>query len=175
MGSKRVGLARTQALIDVGKLIVGSLGKRELNLADTVLKGQARKHRNITANTTLAAVDSGAIIKCNPAGTTLIQLPSVEDVDDGWYVTVIIDEADGGTLDQKVNIGTASGEFFTGCIWCNDGDGNSFSNGTSNDFITCATASQSGLRFEIHSDGSTMHATGWAVDATDTKFADDAG
>ena len=48
-------------------------------------------------------------------------------------------------------------------------------NGTSNDFITCATTSQSGLRFEIHSDGTRMHATGWARDASDTLFADAAG
>ena len=78
-------------------------------------------------------------------------------------------------MDQKVNIGTLSGEFFTGAIFCSDGGGDSFANGTSHDFINCSTDSNSGVRFEIHSDGTTMHATGWAVDASDTKFATAAG
>jgi len=77
-------------------------------------------------------------------------------------------------MDNIVNIGTKSGEFFDGCIWCNDGDGNSFANGTSNDFINAKTTAQSGVRIEIHSDGTFMHATGWAVDASDCLFADTA-
>jgi len=166
MGTKRVGLARTQALIE-------NL-KRELTMGAATFKGDLRPHLSKTANYTMTAGDSGAIVLVNPAATTLIQLPGASDVGAGWYCTIIVDEADGGTLDQIVNIGTKSGEFFTGCIWCNDGGGNSFANGTSNDFINLSTNSQSGVRFEIHSDGSTMHATGWAVDATDTKFADTA-
>ena len=166
MGTKRVGLARTQALIQ-------NL-KRELTMNGSTMVGVKRKHLQKTAGYTCVAADSGAILQVNPADTTLIQLPAAAN-NAGWYITIIIDESDGGTLDQKVNIGTESGEFFTGTIWCTDGGGNSNANGTSNDFITCSTNSQSGLRFEIHSDGTRMHATGWAVDASDTLFADAAG
>ena len=126
-----------------------------------------------TADYTCTAADSGAVMKVNPAATTLIQLPAAAN-NTGWNITVILDEADGGTMDQIVNIGTESGEFFQGTIWCTDGGGDSHANGSSNDFINCATTSQSGVRFEIHSDGTYMHCTGWAVDASDTLFADTA-
>ena len=165
MGTKRVGLARTQALIE-------NL-KRELSLGGSSIR-LGRVHLAKTANYTMTEDDSGVILQVNPAGTTLIQLPGASDVGAGWFCTIIVDESDGGTLDQIVNIGTKSGEFFTGCIWGHDGGGNSLANGTSNDFINLTTDAQSGVRFEIHSDGTRMHATGWAVDATDTKFADTA-
>ena len=138
------------------------------------LTGNYRKVLTKTANYTCLNSDSGAILRVNAAATTLIQLPAAAS-NAGWHITIIIDEDAGGTLDQKVNVGTLAGEFFMGTIWCSDGGGNSNANGSSNDFINCATTSSTGLRFEIHSDGTYMHCTGWAVDASDTKFADAAG
>jgi len=161
----RIGLDRVQFLLE--RL------DRELEMAGSNMNA-ARVHLTKTANYTMTAADSGAILHVNPAATTLIQLPGASDVGAGWYCTIITTEQDGGTMDEIVNIGTKAGEFFDGCIWCNDGGGNSFSNGTSNDFINVTTNAQSGFRVEIHSDGTRMHATGWAVDASDTKFADTA-
>ena len=165
MGSKRIGLARTQALLEGLK--------RELKMGGSNAR-LGRVHLSKTADYTMTEADNGAILHVNPADTTLIQLPGASDVGAGWFCTIITTENDGGTMDQIVNVGTKAGEFFDGCIWCNDGGGNSFANGTSNDFVNITTDSQSGVRLEIHSDGTFMHVTGWAVDATDTKFADSA-
>ena len=165
--AKRVGLARTEALIE-------NL-KREINLAGTTLVGNKAGFLAKTANYTVLAADSGYTIQVNPAATTLIQLPSASTVGAGWSVTIIVTEDDGGTLDQKINIGTASGEFFNGMIIGGDGGGAVVANGTSNDFITLSTSATSGERFDIISDGTRMHCMGWAVDASDTKFADTAG
>ena len=127
-----------------------------------------------TADYTCVAADSGKILNVNPAATTLIRLPAAAS-NAGWNITITVSEADGGTMDQKVNIGTLAGEFFDGVIWCSDGGGDSKANGSSNDFIKISTDSQSGLRFDIHSDGTRMICNGFAVDASDTMFADAAG
>ncbi len=167
MGSKRVGLARVQALIE-------NL-KRELQLNGSTLKGSLKKFTTVTADTTLGLEDSGSTILVNPAATTLIQLPGVTEVPTGWHVTIVIDEQDGGTMDQKVNIGTKSGEFFNGFLIASDGGGSVKADPSSNDFITCSTNSTCGEVFNIVNDGTFMHVTGNIVDASDTLFADAAG
>ena len=134
------------------------------------LVGIYKKWLSKTANYTCTATDSGATILVNPAATTLIQLPSVS-VGAGWHITIVIDEQDGGTMDQIVNIGTASGEFFTGMIIGGDGGGAVVANGSSHDFINCSTSSTSGEKFDFVSDGTYMHCVGIAIDVTDTKFA----
>jgi len=167
MGTKRVGLARTQALIE-------NL-KRELTMGGATLTGQKARFLLKTANYTVTQADGGGVIQVNPAATTLIQLPSAATVGAGWSIDIIVNEDDGGTMDQKINIGTASGEFFNGIIIGGDAGGSVIANGTSNDFITIATSAKSGERFTIISDGTRMHATGWAYDVTHTLFADAAG
>ena len=87
--------------------------------------------------------DSGTTILVNPGGTTLIQLPGVNEVPTGWNVTIIIDEQDGGTMDQKVNIGTKSGEFFNGFLIASDGGGSVKADPSSNG----STSSTSGEIF----------------------------
>ena len=138
------------------------------------LTGIHKKWLTKTADYTCVAADSGATILVNPAATTLIQLPAVSDVGAGWHVTIVIDEQDGGTMDQIVNIGTASGEFFQGWIIGTDGGGSVAADPSQNDFINCSTNSTSGEKFEIVSDGTYMHCSGGAVDVTDTKFANTA-
>jgi len=167
MGTKRVGLARTQALIQ-------NL-KRELTMNGATLTGQKARFLLKTANYTVTQEDGGGYIQVNPAATTLIQLPAAATVGAGWKITIIVNEDDGGTLDQKINIGTASGEFFNGMIIGGDGDGAVVANGTSHDFITLSTSATSGERFDIVSDGTRMHCMGWAVDVSDTLFATAAG
>ena len=163
MGTKRVGLARTQALVE-------NL-KRELTMNGATLTGQKARYLAKTADYTVTANDGGAVVHVNPAATTLIQLPSASTVGAGWKLTVIIDEQDGGTMDQIVNIGTASGEFFTGMIIGADAGGSVVANGTSHDFINCSTSSTSGEKFDFVSDGTRMHCVGIAIDVTDTLFA----
>ena len=139
------------------------------------LKGVYKRYLTKTANYTCLAEDSGATILVNPAATTLIQLPSVAVVGSGWHITIVIDEQDGGTMDQKVNIGTFAGEFFNGFLIASDGGGSLKADPSQNDFINCSTDSTSGEVFHIVSDGTYMHVTGNVVDASDTVFANTAG
>ena len=164
--AKRVGLARTQALIE-------NL-KRELNLSSTTLKGDLIKFQTKTANYTCTLEDSGTTILVNPAATTLIQLPGVADVPTGWNIKIVIDEQDGGTMDNKVNIGTKATEFFNGFLIASDGGGSLKADPSQNDFINCSTDSTAGEIFHIVNDGTYMHVDGTIVDATDTKFANTA-
>ena len=131
----------------------------------------------VTANTTLYSYDSGKTIFVNPAATTLIQLPAAAAGTTtayggaGWNVTIVWQEDDGGTMDNIVNIGTASGEFFNGLMATGDGGGANIANGTSHDFITVLAAATSGGSVTITSDGTRMHARGVCLDATDCAFA----
>ena len=143
------------------------------NLNEAPAIRHKRKFKAVTADTTLVAADSGVIVQVNPAATTLIQLPGAADVGAGWHCTIVVTEDDGGAMDNIVNIGTKAGEFFNGIIVGSDAGGSVVANGTSHDFINCKgdALSTSGERFDIFSDGTRMHATGIAVDVSDTKFA----
>jgi len=76
MGTKRVGLARTQALIQ-------NL-KRELTMGGSILAGSKLKVEAITANKTLAAADSGTRFTIGTA-TAAVTLPTVAVAGSGWY------------------------------------------------------------------------------------------
>ena len=141
--------------------------------AISVNRGIYRTVMSVTGNTTLTTADSGKIISINPGGTSLIQLPAAAN-NAGWNCRITCTEGDGGTMDQIVNIGTLAGEFFDGFIVTADGGGASIPNGTSNDFLTVLAAANSGLTFDIYSDGTRMVVSGGAVDATDCAFADTA-
>ena len=145
----------------------------DVELKGGVLQGHRRRVEAVTANKTLDSEDSGKIFMVNPAGTTLIQLPGAADVGAGWFVTIVLTEDDGGAMDQVVNIGTKAGEFFNGIIIGGDAGGSVVANGSSHDFINCKGSANatSGERFDIFSDGTRMHATGIAVDVSDTLFA----
>tara|TARA_R110002074_G_scaffold45569_3_gene117733 strand:+ start:214 stop:687 length:474 start_codon:yes stop_codon:yes gene_type:complete len=72
MGSKRVGLARTQALIEGLK--------RELSLGQTTLKGALRQVVTLSgagATETLSASDSGAIVNMGGSNASTVTLPAV--------------------------------------------------------------------------------------------------
>ena len=166
MGSKRLGLARVEALLE-------NL-KRELQMNQSSLPGTIVKYQTKTADYTCTALDSGTTILVNPAATTLIQLPGVSDVETGWNIKIVIDEQDGGTMDQIVNIGTKAGEFFNGFLIASDGGGSLKADPSANDFINCSTDSTCGEVFWIVNDGTYMHITGNIVDATDTVFANSA-
>ena len=178
-----------EAMEGIAAAIAGSSSKTVITVADDVLKVYSDDHisvvagitRNavsnngflaITADTTLAGADNGKIVQVNPAATTLVQLPGAADVGAGWNVRIVLTEDDGGAMDQIVNIGTKAGEFFNGIIIGGDAGGSVVANGTSNDFIQCKATATSGEEFFIFSDGTRMHASGLAVDVTDTLFAD---
>ena len=143
----------------------------------TLLGGNKTDVSVVTTAQTLYSYDSGKTIFVNPAATMLIQLPAAASGATtsfggaGWNVTIICQEDDGGTMDNIVNIGAASGEFFQGIISTNDGGSDGIGNGTSHDFITVLAAATSGNCVEIISDGTRMHARGFAIDGADVAFA----
>jgi hypothetical protein len=73
MGSKRVGLARTQALIQQLK--------RELQMGGSTLKGTTQQIVTLSgsgATKTLTADDSGAIVEMGGSNASTVTLPAVE-------------------------------------------------------------------------------------------------
>jgi hypothetical protein len=145
--------------------------------AITLLGGNKSEVEVITSAKTLYSYDSGSTIFVNPAATMLIQLPAAAAGATtsfggaGWNVQIVWQEDDGGTMDNIVNIGTASGEFFNGVMTSGDGGGSAIANGTSHDFLTVLAAATSGGSVRIVSDGTRMYAAGHCIDGTDAIFA----
>ena len=86
MGSKRVGLLRTQALIE-------NL-KRELQMNQSTLKGTAQQIVTLSgagASATLTANDSGAIVEMGGSDASTVTLPAVEK---GLYFRFVATTAD---------------------------------------------------------------------------------
>ena len=83
MGTKRVGLARTQALIE-------NL-KRDLTLGGTGLQGVTRPTKSVTSTDSLTAADSGKIITLTGTAFTLT-LPGVSAAE-GCYFDILVGQA----------------------------------------------------------------------------------
>ena len=132
MGSKRVGLARMQALIE-------NL-KRELTMTGTTLKdaAQVRKVKEVTAATTLTNADSGAIVNLSNSDYA-VNLPKDPDVGCTFtFLHVAALSADG-----TINIDAKDGShFFKGRI--EDGENDTPShvafNGSSHDQVKFAAS-----------------------------------
>jgi len=128
-----------------------------------------------TADYTVEVNDCGTLFVINPTADTTLTLPSAAAAGKGWWIEVMVDEEDGGTVDKDVNINVADGTFLTGLLVAADGGGASIGNGTSNDFIRFDEgAATSGEMVKIISLGDRYVAHGLIVDATDTSFGDDA-
>ena len=101
MGTKRVGLARTQALIE-------NL-KRELSMGGTKLTGTKNVIKNVTAATTLTSADSGKTIVWAKASAHTLTLPACEA---GLHFKIIIKTAS----NNPHKIAAASGDCFFGQV-----------------------------------------------------------
>lgn len=96
MGSKRVGLARTQALIE-------NL-KRELQMNGATIVGNMRKTISLTgadATQTLTADDNGAIIFMGGSNASEVTLPAVQD---GLWFEVYMTTAHEHIVKAKTNV-----------------------------------------------------------------------
>ena len=131
------------------------------------------KIEEITADKTVEVADCGTLFVVDPTADTTLTLPSVAAAGKGWWIEVMVDEADGGTVDKDVNIATSDGGFFTGVLVAADGGGASVGNGTSNDHIGFDEgAATSGELVRVLCTGTRFVAHGFIVDATDTLFGD---
>jgi len=168
MGTKRIGLARIEALME-------NL-KRDLALgAGTVIHGHYKKVEAITADQTLAAADSGKIFLVNPAATTAITLPTT--LVSGWHCTIILTESTDGSdegMNNKVNIDFGSGNDVVGMTVATDGDAGDYAV-NDDDFIACAADASPGDRFDVFTEGTRWYVHGIVNDASTVPFATGAG
>ena len=142
MGTKRVGLARTQALIQ-------NL-KRELQLNGTSLVGIKKKTQNVTTSVSATAADSGKVYFVD-AGTTVLTLPTSAAAGAGWHCKIIL------TVVPATSFAvTANGTELMGLITCDDGSLQSDANTT----FTIDTSGNIGDWLEITCDGTSMYIRG---------------
>jgi hypothetical protein len=151
MGSKRVGLARTQALIQ-------NL-KRELSMNASMLKGIKRETVACTtaSATTLTAQQSGALVVLSGGSAATVTLPAVAD---GLHYEIFARTA-------QAHVVLAASAVIQGAIYDNandstDGaiDRQAVNNGMR---ITLANAAV-GDRLVLTSDGTNWYLHGWTND-----------
>jgi len=155
MGTKRVGLARTQALIE-------NL-KRELQLNQSVIVGQKVKVKSVgNATTTLTAKDSGCYCLFDNSAASTVILPAPQVGLEFTFVTTVTCVAD-----HVIRTGTLNTDgFLGGVVSCSGGaSADSFTADAdgSNDFITLNGSTTGGLA------GTRVHVVcidgeNWAVD-----------
>ena len=140
MGSKRVGLARTQTLIE-------NL-KRELNLGGTSLAGTVEGTAQAESGETLAltAADSGKVVFL-AANNAAITLP---DAAVGLFYRIILSE-DFSTASSTVTAQT--GDFLAGGAVSLDSNHGNAANGSSNLVATFGSATLAGDYIDLHCDG----------------------
>ncbi len=153
-------------------------GTADVNLSGQgALFGQLLKIKTVTATTVLKDIDSGKIVLVNPAGTTLLTLPSVSNT--GWTITIILTEDVAGSdqgMGQKVNIDLGSGVNLANIGQIHEVDGAAGDYAVANDdFINFSANASPGDRVDIFSDGSRWHIYGLVKDATEAVFNTAAG
>ena len=156
MGTKRIGLARTQALIE-------NL-KRELKMNQSTLVGQKLKVKSVgDGTTTLVAGDSGCYCLFDNAAASTVILPAPAVGLEFTFVTTVT-----ATADHVIKTATLNTDGFLGGVLTNSttaGQADCFSADAdgSNDFITMNGSTTGGLA------GSRIHLVcidgeNWAVD-----------
>ena len=82
MGTKRVGLARIEALME-------NL-KRDLSLNGSTLHFKKANSSPTGTSTQLTAADSGKVIFMDASSANTVTLPAVADTEAGWHIKVIL-------------------------------------------------------------------------------------
>ena len=103
MGTKRVGLARTQALIE-------NL-KRELSMNSSTLNGTKLGVKSVSSSTTLTAADSGKVIWWDASTSNTLTLPAAAA---GLHYKVIL--KDTVNTDDAARITVTVGDCFYGLV-----------------------------------------------------------
>ena len=141
----RVGLARTQALIE-------NL-KRELTMGGTKLGGLKESTKSVTSDTTLAPADSGKVILMGQNGVD-ITLPTATA---GMTFTIIQVEDYVTAVCTVVAVGV---NFMAGAVGGVAVDSNQLANGSSNVTATWGSGTLAGDQITLVSDGTLWYVTG---------------
>ena len=144
MGTKRVGLARVQALINE------NTNKLYHRLAAT---------KTVSSDTTLTAADSGKTILMGTNGVD-ITLPSAAD----GMIFTIIQTGDYATAVCKVT--AQAGEYMAGVVTSADSNHGNTANGSSNIIATFGSATLAGDQLTLTTNGTLWFVTGTAAAKT---------
>ena len=129
--------------------------------------------KNVTADVTLTAADSGKLIIVNPAATTTITLPSISLK--GWACTVVLTEgiaATDGSMDQIVNVDMGSGANLINIGQVHEVDGTAGNFAVAgDDFFVFTAASTPGDRAEFISTGTQWICQAYVKDLSDSDFS----
>tara|TARA_R110000744_G_scaffold155597_1_gene270971 strand:+ start:10032 stop:10529 length:498 start_codon:yes stop_codon:yes gene_type:complete len=132
--------------------------------------------KNVTADTTLTASDSGKTIIVNPAAETTITLPDVGLV--GWTCRIILDEDEAGTdagMDAVVNVDLGSGSNLANVGQIYEIAGGAGDAAVANDdFVVFTAAASPGDTVEIFGNGKRWFVYGYVKDLTDGAFSTNA-
>ena len=156
MGTKRVGLARIEALIE-------NL-KRELALDGSVIHYRKANSSPTGTATTLSAADSGKVIFMDASSANTITLPAVANVDAGWHIKVILTATGAAGVVQ-----TASTEDkLLGQIVAIDADGSAITvtNDADGDTVTFVNGCLAGAYVDIVSNGTLFYVHGFGTHAS---------
>ena len=134
------------------------------------------KIKNVVADVTLTAADSGKLILVNPAAETTITLPSISLV--GWTCTVVLTEgvaATNGSMAEVVNVdmGSAVNLVNIGQVHEVDGTAGNFAV-AGDDFFVFTANSTPGDRAEFISTGTQWICQAYVKDLSDSDFSTNA-
>ena len=156
MGTKRIGLARIEALVE-------NL-KRDLALNGSTLHYKKANSSPTGTSTQLTAADSGKVIFMDASSANTITLPAVANTEAGWHVKVIL------TATGAAGIINTSGaeDKIMGQVNVVDADGSAqtVTNDADADRITFVNACLAGAWVDIVSNGSLFLVHGFGTHAT---------
>ena len=161
MGSKRIGLARIEALLE-------NL-KRDLALGDSTARFGELHYLEANSSPTgtgteLTANDSGKTIFMDASSANTITLPAISRVPAGWHVKVILTATGNtGKIETK-----ATEDKLLGQIVAIDADGSAIlvTNDADADTITFVNTCLPGAWVDIHSNGTLFYVHGFGTHAT---------
>ena len=129
--------------------------------------------KDVTADVTLAAEDSGKLILVNPAAETTITLPDIALK--GWNCSVVLTEgiaATDGSMDQVVNVDMGSGANLINIGQVHEVDGAAGNFAAANDdFFVFTAAATPGDRAEFISTGTQWICQAYVKDLSDADFS----
>ena len=129
--------------------------------------------KDVTADVTLAAEDSGKLILVNPAAETTITLPDIALK--GWNCTVVLTEgiaATDGSMDQVVNVDMGSGANLINIGQVHEVDGAAGNFAAANDDFVVFTANASpGDMVKVMSNGARWFVYGFVKDLDAGDFS----
>jgi len=156
MGSKRVGLARVEALLEAQD--------RDLALNGSTIHFKKASSSPTGTSTQLAAADSGKVIFMDASSANTITLPAVADIAAGWHIKVILTATGAAGIVQT----SGSENVITGQVNVVDADGSSqtVTSDADADTITFVDTCLAGAWVDIVSNGSLFFVHGFGTHAT---------